>query len=104
VHSLDYAAASALYEHDAIRPESRGALQLRSEDWRRRAEQVFLAGYRAAIGDCPSFPRNEASFSQSIEISVLEKALYKICYEAANRPNWIHIPLAGIVEIICHGK
>jgi predicted trehalose synthase len=60
VHSLDYAAASALYEHDAIRPESRGALQLRSEDWRRRAEQVFLAGYRAAIGDCPSFPRNEA--------------------------------------------
>jgi maltose alpha-D-glucosyltransferase/alpha-amylase len=39
-----------------------------------------------------------------IEISVLEKALYKICYEAANRPDWIHIPLAGIVEIICHGK
>jgi predicted trehalose synthase len=65
---------------------------------------VFLAGYRAAIGDCPSFPRNEASFSQLIEISVLEKALYKICYEAANRPDWIHIPLAGIVEIICHGK
>jgi hypothetical protein len=27
---------------------------------------VFLAGYRAAIGDCPSFPRNEASFSQLI--------------------------------------
>ena len=78
-------------------------LQLRSEDWRRRAEPVFLAGYRAAIGDCPSFPRNEASFSQLIEF-VLEKTLYKICYEAANRPDWIHTPLAGIVEIFSHGK
>jgi maltose alpha-D-glucosyltransferase/alpha-amylase len=39
-----------------------------------------------------------------IEIFVLEKALYEICYEAANRPDWIPIPLAGVVEIICHGK
>jgi predicted trehalose synthase len=55
VHSLDYAAASALYEHDAIRPESRGALQLRSEDWRRRAEQVFLAGYAPRSAIVPRF-------------------------------------------------
>ena len=39
-----------------------------------------------------------------IEIFVLEKALYEICYEAANRSVWIHIPLAGVVEITCHGK
>jgi predicted trehalose synthase len=39
---------------------------------------VFLAGYRAAIGDCPSFPRNEALFKQLIEIFVLEKTLYEI--------------------------
>jgi maltose alpha-D-glucosyltransferase / alpha-amylase len=61
-------------------------------------------GQCAAIGDCPSFPRNETSFSQLIEIFVLEKALYEICYEAANRSDWIHIPLVGVVEIICHGK
>jgi predicted trehalose synthase len=74
---FDYAVASALDARAAIPPASRGALQPRSEDWR-RAKQVFLPGYRAAIGDCPSFPRNEALFKQLIEIFVLEKTLYEI--------------------------
>jgi predicted trehalose synthase len=98
---FDYAAASTLDERAAIPPESRGALQPRSEDWR-RAKQVFLAGYRAAIADCPSFPRNEALFKQLIEIFVLEKTLYEICYGAANRLG--HIPQAGVVKIIGYGK
>jgi len=67
----------------SFRPESRGARQPRSEDWRRRAKQVFLAGYRAAIGDCSSFSRNEASFSHLIAKFVLEKSLYQIYYETA---------------------
>src|SRR5271169_2383728 len=79
---FDYAAASALDARAVIPPASRGALQPGSEDWR-RAKQVFLAGYCAAIGDCPSFPRNEALFNQLIEIFVLEKTLYEICYGAA---------------------
>src|ERR1019366_10527036 len=72
------------------------ALQSRSEDWRRRAEQVFFAGDRVAIGGYPSIPRNEASFSHLIEIFVLEKSLYKIYYEAPNRLGCIHSPLAGV--------
>jgi predicted trehalose synthase len=87
LRSFDYAASSALDERAAIPPESRGALQPRNEDWR-RAKQVFLAGYRAAIGDCPSLPRNEA--------------LYEICYGGANRSG--HIPQAGVVKIIGYGK
>jgi predicted trehalose synthase len=98
---FDYAAASALDERAAIPPDSCGALQPRSEDWR-RAKQVFLAGYRAAIGDCPSFTRNEALLKQLIEICVREKTLYEICYGAANRSG--HIPQARVVKIIGHGK
>jgi maltose alpha-D-glucosyltransferase/alpha-amylase len=29
----------------------------------------------------------------------LEKAAYEICYEAANRPTWINIPVRGFNEI-----
>jgi maltose alpha-D-glucosyltransferase/alpha-amylase len=29
----------------------------------------------------------------------LEKAAYEICYEAANRPAWIAIPLHGMARI-----
>jgi predicted trehalose synthase len=98
---FDYAAASAVDERAAVSPESRGALQPRSEDWR-RAKQLFLAGYHGAIGDSPSFPRNEALFKQLIEIFVREKTFYEICYGAANRSG--HILQAGVVKIIGHGK
>jgi maltose alpha-D-glucosyltransferase/alpha-amylase len=104
LRSFDYAAAAALRERSAIRPEMAGALRPLSEDWRRRVKRAFLAGYRAAIGDCPSFPREEALFGQLLDLFTLEKALYEVCYEAANRPEWIQIPLADVVEMIGHGR
>jgi predicted trehalose synthase len=91
-------------EQAAIHPESRGALRPRNEEWLRRVRQAFLAGYRATIGSCPSFLHNEILFNQLIGVTVLEKALYEVCYETANRSDWIPIPLAGVVEIIDHGK
>jgi maltose alpha-D-glucosyltransferase/alpha-amylase len=104
LRSFDYAAAAALRERAAIRPESGVALRPWSDDWRRRVKQAFLAGYRDAIGDCPSFPKDEAVNKQLLELFMLEKALYEICYEAANRPDWIHIPLSGVMEMMGHGK
>jgi maltose alpha-D-glucosyltransferase/alpha-amylase len=104
LRSFDYAAASALRERAGIRPETSAALRPWSEDWRRRVKQAFLVGYRETIGDCPSFPRDEALTRQLLDLFTLEKALYEICYEAANRPDWVHIPLAGVVETIGHGK
>jgi maltose alpha-D-glucosyltransferase/alpha-amylase len=29
--------------------------------------------------------------------------LYEVGYEAANRPDWIHIPLEGVLSLIDHG-
>jgi len=98
--SFDCTAALALDEGAAIRPESRSPLQARSGDRRRRAKQAF----RAAIEDCPSFPRNQDLFNQLIEIFVREKTSCENCYQAATRSGWIHIPLAEFVEILDHGK
>jgi len=30
----------------------------------------------------------------------LEKAAYEVCYEAANRPAWLGIPLRGILALM----
>lgn len=73
-------------------------------DWRWRARQSFLAGHRTAIGGCPSFLRNEALFIQLIGVFALERALYEICHETANRSDRTHIPLAEVVGIIDYGK
>jgi maltose alpha-D-glucosyltransferase/alpha-amylase len=31
-----------------------------------------------------------------LDLFVLEKAAYEIAYEAANRPDWIGVPIAGL--------
>jgi maltose alpha-D-glucosyltransferase/alpha-amylase len=34
-----------------------------------------------------------------LDLFLLEKAAYEVCYEAANRPAWIGIPLHGLAGI-----
>ena len=32
-----------------------------------------------------------------LDLFLIEKAAYEIAYEAANRPTWLGVPLAGLV-------
>lgn len=41
-------------------------------------------------------PQADTPFETALAAFVLEKALYEVCYEAANRPDWLGIPLGGI--------
>jgi maltose alpha-D-glucosyltransferase/alpha-amylase len=34
-----------------------------------------------------------------LDLFMLEKSAYEICYEAANRPSWLGIPLRGFADI-----
>ncbi len=38
----------------------------------------------------------EASEPALLDLFLIEKAAYEICYEVANRPGWIGIPLHGL--------
>jgi predicted trehalose synthase len=35
-----------------------------------------------------------------LKFFLLEKALYEVEYELAYRPNWLHVPLKGIFQIL----
>jgi len=34
-----------------------------------------------------------------LDAYLLEKALYELLYELNNRPTWLHIPIAGILDL-----
>ena len=103
LRSIDYVASLALRERASVRPESRQTLVPWIEDWVRCTKDAFRSGYRETIGDCPSYPDDEAVVDKLIGLFSIEKALYELCYEAANRPDWIHIPLVGILALIDRG-
>ncbi|HEY0833935.1 MAG TPA: malto-oligosyltrehalose trehalohydrolase [Azospirillum sp.] len=68
--------------------------------WEGAAGAAFLDGYRAVIGDCPSFPADGGTAAALLKLFLLEKALYEIGYELANRPDWLAIPLSGVTAIL----
>jgi maltose alpha-D-glucosyltransferase/alpha-amylase len=99
LRSFDYAAAAALPGRVAAAP---GASARRAEildRFRLGAEAAFLDAYRAVLAEAPVKwvqPKGEAAL---LDLFLLEKAAYEIRYEAANRPNWIGIPLMGFHAI-----
>ena len=55
-----------------------------------------------AISPRPSslLPPGEAANAQLLSIFELEKAVYELRYELNNRPDWVRIPVAGIVRLL----
>ena len=60
---------------------------------------AYLRTYRAATQDAPFLPTRSADFEALLQLFVLDKALYELGYELNNRPDWVHIPLAGLLRV-----
>jgi maltose alpha-D-glucosyltransferase/alpha-amylase len=62
---------------------------------------VVLNAYRTVLDHAPRrWVEGGDQQMQLLDLFLLEKCAYEICYEAANRPEWLAIPLRGLVEIV----
>lgn len=61
---------------------------------------AFTEMYNQAIRGCPSYPADPAHAKSLLRLFLLEKALYEVSYELANRPKWVGIPLAGVLALL----
>jgi maltose alpha-D-glucosyltransferase / alpha-amylase len=100
LRSFAYAAAAAVRRTVEIQPTAAAVLAERGEDWRRQVSEAFLARYRATMTGTRSFPDDPAVVDALIAFFSLEKAFYEIEYELANRPQWVGIPLAGVLSLL----
>jgi maltokinase len=69
------------------------------EGWEERARGEFLSGYLETV-DNTLLPVGEAATERLLTVFELEKAVYELRYELNNRPDWIHIPVAGILRML----
>jgi maltose alpha-D-glucosyltransferase/alpha-amylase len=99
LRSFGYAAAVAARQ--GLRtPEEREHAAAALAQWRRDTSDAFIAGYKGAIDGAVSYPRSEETFTRLVAAFTLEKALYELRYELANRPDWVDIPLGAILELV----
>jgi maltokinase len=68
-------------------------------DFERNARLRFLEAYFAEI-DPTLLPAGETAVQNLLAIFELEKAIYELRYELDNRPDWVTIPVAGIVRLL----
>ena len=66
--------------------------------WEARARAEFLAGYRTTVD--PNLVPSGSSMEKLLAVFELEKAVYELRYELNNRPDWVKIPVAGIVRML----
>jgi maltokinase len=68
-------------------------------DWEERARTEFLDGYLETV-DHALLPPGEQATTRLLSIFELEKAVYELRYELDNRPDWVSIPVAGILRLL----
>ena len=69
-------------------------------DWRDRATAAFLAAYREAMTNPRLWPTDRHAADQMLNFFLVEKAVYEIEYEMAHRPDWLRVPLTGLLRIL----
>jgi maltose alpha-D-glucosyltransferase/alpha-amylase len=100
LRSLDYAASTSL-DRFATRA---GGLPERviaaTAAWREKAGREFIDSYVETARGMASFPQDRADAAALLELFLLQKTLYEISYEAANRPSWVTVPVRGMIELL----
>jgi len=93
LRSFSYAAAVALsYQEDDLSSLGKA--------WESRNRECFMAGYlRKAAEAEPILPTDPAVRSAVLAAFELDKALYEMAYERANRPDWARIPLGAVQRL-----
>jgi maltose alpha-D-glucosyltransferase/alpha-amylase len=101
IRSFHYAAYGAIFLDGDPNPERRSTLSPRAEDWYHTVSDVFLKSYLTTIsrGKAELLPAEPEELNRLLEVFLLEKAIYELNYELNNRPEWVIIPLRGIISI-----
>jgi maltose alpha-D-glucosyltransferase/alpha-amylase len=100
IRSIDYSATAALERALKVTPDEHGRLGAALANWRDRSAAAFLAAYRENMAAAPLWPADPRAAEQMLNFFLLEKVLYEIDYELAHRPEWLRVPLTGMLRIL----
>jgi len=68
--------------------------------WSGWTSAAFLEGYLELASGSPFCPRDSESVRVLFDVYLIKKALYELHYELNNRPDWVDIPLRGLITLL----
>ena len=104
LRSFQYAAYAALFgQVPGISPESAESNRVEALVPRfgmPGSAQRFLQTYLDRAASCSFLSPEPAARRLLLDAFLLQKAVYEISYELNNRPDWVRIPLRGILSLV----
>jgi maltose alpha-D-glucosyltransferase/alpha-amylase len=64
----------------------------------------YLDAYLETTAGAPFLPRERGQLTRLLKYYELEKVVYEVEYELNNRPDWLDIPLRGLLAVIGLGS
>lgn len=100
LRSIDYAGWAALRERAERAEKDRTAVAPWIEAWCRIASAAFLGGWLGMADGAGILPSTKEARDVLLEFFLLEKCIYEIGYELDHRPEWLDIPVAGMLALL----
>jgi len=103
LRSFHYAAYTSLFGHlgsAIVRPEDLAGVEPWARLWNVWVSATFLNSYIEHAAPGGFLPVNREELDILLNVYLLEKALYELGYELNNRPDWVRIPLIGILQLL----
>ena len=99
LRSFDYAAYSELLTFTRHQPEEVDRLEPWAQIWRTWTSAAFLREYRRTVVPAGLVPADHDATLRLLDFFILEKTLFELQYELNYRPDWVAIPLLGILQL-----
>jgi maltose alpha-D-glucosyltransferase/alpha-amylase len=85
-------------------PEGAPALGAAARLWYQAVSARFIASYLAIGAKADFLPQAREDIERLLQVYLLEKACYELRYELNNRPDWVEVPMQGILELGATGQ
>lgn len=103
IRSFQYAAYAALFgQVSGVPPkaEMMKAVESWAAFWTSWISATYLKAYFETAANAQFVPSNTEERRAIFDAFLLQKALYEVAYELNNRPDWVRIPLRGILSLV----
>ncbi|CAN0626621.1 maltose alpha-D-glucosyltransferase / alpha-amylase [Burkholderia multivorans] len=100
LRSLSYASATAEFTIDKIPAQAADRKRALFIRFGQAAADRFAECYRAVVAPAPECFVDPRYADRLLVLFLVGKASYEVCYEAANRPDWLSVPTGGLASLV----
>jgi len=105
IRSFHYAAYASLFADrgGVLGPENPAYLEPWVLFWYLWVSASFLRSYLDVVSAGDILPTDEKELTVLLDVLLIEKVMYELRYEIDNRPDWVRVPIKGILDLMESG-